>query len=304
MNEYLIKKLPKQFTRNALDLCGAAGEKWLGELPRIIQELSKSWSLEVEPFYEILSYNFVAPCVAKDGEAVLKIAPPLNNPEIFNEARYLQLADGKGAVNLLRINETHRAILLERLTPGANLKEVYRTDDAKAVDIAIKTIGEILKKPPQHHSFHKLEDWFDDFFRNSEKTRFPSGFICKARGFYEELSSASENKFLLHGDLHHENVLSATRESFLAIDPKGIVGDIGYEIAVFLNNHFWWLASERNLRDKLSDAIRKFSEAFAVESVVLRKWAFAQMVLSVWWTFEGNGRNWKSNLALSEIWDV
>ncbi len=300
----LTENTPSRFAQNTLDLCGKLGEQWLNDLPQIIKELAENWSLEVEKPFQNLSYNFVAPCTYKGGGAVLKVAPPLNNPEISGEARFLQMADGKGAVKFLKLDETHRSILLERLTPGANLKEVFRKDSGKAVGIAVKIMRVILREPPQNSAFRPLKDWFNNFFVKAGKTNFPSEFQSKTREFYEELSSASKRKFLIHGDLHHENILSATREPFLAIDPKGIIGDIGYEIGVFLNNHLWWLASEPNLGEKLNDAVRQFSEAFAIESQDLRRWAYAQMVLSAWWTFEENGKNWKNDLALAEIWEV
>ena len=303
MNEYFISNLPKRFTRNALNLCGETGGQWLKDLPQIIAELSKIWSLIVERPLPNLSYSFVAPCHSKNGAAVLKIAPPLNNPEIYNEARFLQMANGKGAIKLLKTDENRRAILLERLSPGANLKKVCRADESESVAIAIKVMREILRVPPENSAFRRLDDWFDGF-ENAANTKFPDEFISKASGFYDELSSASKRKFLIHGDLHHENILSARREPFLAIDPKGIIGDIGYEIAVFLNNHLWWLASEPNLKEKLNDAVRQFSEAFEIEPRDLRKWAFAQIVLSAWWTFEENGENWKNDLELAEIWGV
>jgi hypothetical protein len=71
-----------------------------------------------------------------------------------------------------------------------------------------------------------------------------------------------------------------------------------------LNNHHWWLKSEPNLQEKLDDAVQRFSEGLAVESNDLRKWAYAQMVLSAWWSFEENGENWQSDLDLAEIWEV
>jgi hypothetical protein len=40
------------------------------------------------------------------------------------------------------------------------------------------------------------------------------------------------------------------REPFLAIDPKGIVGDIGFEISVFLNNPRGWLLSNPDRKRK------------------------------------------------------
>ncbi len=305
MSENFISNLPKRFARNTLDLCGEAGRQWLNNLPRIIGELEKNWSLKAEKSFRNLSYNYVAPCVCADGgEAVLKIALPLDNPEIFNEARFLQMANGKGTVKLLKIDETRRAILLERLLPGKNLKEIYPGDESKAVETAVKTLREIIREPPADCAFGRLKNWFDDFFEKAPKTNFPSEFTNKAREFFKELNSAPKQTFLIHGDFHHENILSASREPFLAIDPKGIVGDIGYEISVFLNNHLWWLANEQNLRDKLNDAVQQFSEAFIIEPRDLRRWAFAQIVLSEWWMFDENEENWENELALAEIWEV
>lgn len=304
MKENFTSQLPEQFAQNTLDLCGEKGKLWLNDLPRIVNEIEKNWSLKVEKPFQNLSYNYVAPCVSLDGEkAVLKIALPLDKPEIFNEARFLEIADGKGAVKFLKLDENNRAILLERLTPGANLKEIFRGNELKAVEIVAKLMRQIVKKPPPNSIFIRLEDWFKGF-EKAEKTDFPKRFIYKARDFYKELSFDSKQKFLLHGDLHHENILSATREEFLAIDPKGVVGEIGYEIAVFLNNHLWWLAVEPNVRKTLNDAVNEFSKTFEIEPKNLRKWAFAQIVLSAWWTFEDNGKNWESELAFAEIWEV
>lgn len=301
MSENFTSKLPERFTKNTLDVCGELGKKWLDDLPQTIGELSERWLLSVKKPFPNLSYNFVAPCVCEDGsEAVLKIALPLNNPEIFNEASFLQLSDGKAAVKLLNSDINRRAILLERLTPGKHLKEVFCREEAKTVEIAINVMRRILKKPPPNPDFLRLEDWFNSFFKKSPKTNFPLEFFRKTRGIFEELSGAP--KFLIHGDLHHENILSAERKPFLIIDPKGIIGNVGYEIAVFLNNHLWWLNGQPNLKEKLEVVSGKFSEAFEIKPEDLRKWTFCQMVLSAWWTFEDNGENWQRELAFAEIW--
>lgn len=305
MSKNFIDGLPEKFVRNTLDLCGEWGKQWLNDLPEVIREIEKSWSLKTEKAFENMSYNYVAPCICADGsKAVIKIALPLNNLEIFNEAKFLRLSNGNGSVKLLRSDENRRAILLEKLTPGANLKEICRKDEAEAIEIAIPVMRKLLKEPPVNYNFLRLEDWYNNFFEKADETNFPSEVLNKARKYFIELSSASKQKFLIHGDFHHENVLSATREAFLAIDPKGIIGDIGYEIAVFLNNHLWWLACEANLKEKLNDALRHFSEAFEIETLDLRKWAFAQIVLSAWWTFDENGENWETELAFAEFWEV
>ena len=109
---------------------------------------------------------------------------------------------------------------------------------------------------------------------------------------------------LLHGDLHHENILSARRGPFLAIDPKGITGNFGYEMSAFLINHHRWMESDPDVKEKLGAAIDRFAGAFKMPPETIRKWTFAQSVLSAWWTFEENSENWKRELELAEIWDV
>ncbi len=304
MNKNFISNLPQRFVQNTLDLCGEVGERWLNDLPRIIEEIAGNWLLDVNKPFENLSYNYVAPCVCNDGgEAVLKIALPLNNSEIFNEASFLQIADGECAVKFLNFDGKRRAMLLEKLTPGANLKEICGKDDAKAVEIVIRVLRGLLKKPPRNSNFRRLEDWFQGL-KEADNTKFDNRFATKAYRIFEESSFTSKRKYLIHGDLHHENILSAQREPFLAIDPKGVIGDIGYEIAVFLNNHVIWLSAEENLQEKLDDAVQRFSEAFEIKPQDLKNWAFAQMVLSAWWTFDENGENWQNDLTLAEIWEV
>lgn len=294
--------LPEKFIQTMTEAHGAKGAEWLAELPEIIAEIEGKWSLKVGKPFQNLSYHFVAPCVCADrSEAVLKIGFPEENSPVLGEAEMLKLYNGSGAVKFLRIDEKHLALLLEKLNPGKHLKNVFQFDEAKSVVIAIEVLRKIRRKPPEKHNFIKLEDWFKGF-EKALNTNFPAQAVGKARKFYEELSTGES--FLIHGDFHHENILSATREPFLAIDPKGVVGQIGYEISVFLNNHAWWLEDDVRLREKLDDAVLKFSEAFEIEPQTLRKWAYAQDVLSAWWTFEENSENWKPDLVPAVVWKV
>ena len=41
---------------------------------------------------------------------------------------------------------------------------------------------------------------------------------------------------MLHGDLHHGNVLDFGERGWLAIDPKHVVGDRGFDFAVLFTN--------------------------------------------------------------------
>jgi streptomycin 6-kinase len=304
MNRAIWADLPQKFTEVIRGAFRAEGARWIDALPTLLAEIEREWSLEIGKPFPNLSYHYVAPCVFKNGgEAVIKIGFPGEKTTTLNEIKMLRLLDGKGICRLFAFDEKRSALLLEKLAPGENLKTICRKNDARAVEIAIRVMRKFWREPPENHGFPFLEDWFRDF-QKAEKINFAPAYIEKAQKYFAELNAAIAPKKLLHGDFHHENILSSEREKFLAIDPKGIVGDIGYDLSVFLINHANWLKNEPNLPEKLNFAIRAFSEAFQIKPESLRKWIFAHSVLSAWWTFEESSENWERELAFTEIWEV
>ena len=304
MGQDFIAKLPRRFSEVILGAFRDEGRRWLENLLQIVAEIEQHWSLKINALFPNLSYHFVAPGTFDDGsEAVVKIGFPGEAHNILNERDILAYLDGKSVNRLLDFDEKHCAFLLEKLIPGENLKTVCGADDQKAVAIAIETMRAFWQKPPEVRDFPPLEAWFDGLKR-AASTAFDPKYAAQALRFFEELNSSSAEKMLLHGDFHHENILSAQRAAFLAIDPKGIVGHRAYDIAVFLINHAGWLKTAPDRRRKLTGAIEMFSDAFEIEPYDLRRWVFAQSVLSAWWTFEENCENWKSELELTKIWEV
>ena len=304
MSRNFVENLPRKFTEVILGAFRAEGRRWLESLPQIIGEIEENWSVKIDekPFPN-LSYHYVAPCICADkSRAVVKIGFPGEAANILNEVKTLKYMNGS-LVKLLRFDEKRFAMLLEKLVPGENLKTACKDNDSKAVEIAIETMSKFWRKPPENHDFPMLEKWFDGL-KEAERINFAPEYTKKALAFFEALNSPADSKVLLHGDFHHENILSAEREPFLAIDPKGIVGNIGYDLTVFLINHAHWLAGKPDFQNRLDNAVGKFSEAFQIEPPDLRKWTFAHSVLSAWWTFEENCENWKRELAFTEIWKV
>jgi len=284
---------------------GEKGRQWLARLPEIVAQVAGEWSLKVGKPFANLSYHYVAECICEDGsQAVLKIGFPGESLEFSNEVKALQLYNGAGAVRLFRFSESSCAMLLEKLTPGESLGEMCLKDDAGAVRIATGILKKIVRKAPAvDGGFHLLENWIGGF-RKAENTEFPAGAIGKARDYFSKLTGDGQQKFLLHGDFHHENILSAAREPFLVIDPKGLIGWTGYDIGVFLNNHRNWLAGRPDLTKKLDGAVAQFAETFEIPERSLKEWAFIQMVLSAWWTFEENAKSWPDELSKAEEWRV
>lgn len=304
MKQNYSANLPTRFIQNIVGLHAENGRQWLDTLPDVITEIAGKWSLVVEKPFPNLSYNFVASCKRVDGtKAVLKIGYPEENSINISEARVLKFLEGNGAVKLLNSDKNFCALLLERLMPGENLTGICRRDDAAATAIAINVMKIFWREPPAGSAFPNLEKWTESL-RVAEKTKVPQRAIKKAQKYFGELIASSKQNFLLHGDLHHENILSAEREPFLVIDPKGIIGDIGYEISVFLNNPRGWILNHPNRESVLRKRIEMFSQSFEVEPESLRKWAYAEAVLSAWWTIEDNGDGWEKWLAYAEIWET
>jgi streptomycin 6-kinase len=89
----------------------------------------------------------------------------------------------------------------------------------------------------------------------------------------------------LHGDLHHYNILFDTDRSWLAIDPKGVIGEIEYEIGASLRNPYQkpeLFTSAAIVRSRL----KRYENNLKLDFHRASKWAFAQAVLSAIWMVE------------------
>lgn len=304
MNKNHIGDLPAKFTRNISNLHGAEGEKWLADLPRITEEVCGRWSLRIKRVFPNLSFNFVAACANGRGEQfVLKIGVPEEDAPVIYEKRALEAFGGNGAVKLINFDAELTAMLIEKAVEGATLSEVCGEDFGKAVEIAVDVMRKLPRQPPNKSDFINLESWIDGLNR-AANVGFEPEKVCQAQKFFGELCKPFENKILLHGDIHFDNILSAKREPFLLIDPKGIVGEIGYEIAVFLNDLAGWTSHLVNQKEVLNSAIESFSRAFSVGAEDLRKWSYSFAVLSAWWMLEDFGVNRKEDVLRAEIWEV
>jgi streptomycin 6-kinase len=299
------KNLPEELVTHVTAMCGPRGEAWFEDLPLVIEELENKWNISVgEPFPGI-EYNYVAKAIGSDGsQSVLKIAPPFETVEIFGEAKFLETLSGEGAIQLIDVDRDRQAILLERALPGVALHEDFSSSPVDCIQPAISVLKRILQKPPADITdTPTLEGWFANFERFRE-TDFPKKLGEKALDTYKKLSQSSGEASYIHGDYHPGNVVTATREPYLAIDPKGIVGHVGYDIAVFLINLERWQKQNPELETLLANAVDAFADAFALTGTEVREWVFAHMVIGAWWNFEDMPELYDPEVAMPLIWHL
>ncbi len=301
--------VPEGFARTQISLRGEAGLAWLNRLPALTDEISHRWSLEVGSPFTDLSYNWVAPALREDGApAVLKLSFP-GDREFRTEAAALTAFDGRGICRLLELDLPRGAMLLERLQPGRPLTTIE--DDEEATALAAGVIENLRRPAPPDHEFPAVSEWARGFERL--RRRFdggagpmPEDLVGQAETLFAELLASEGEKLLLHGDLHHENILSAGRGPWLAIDPKGIVGEAAYETAALLHNPVEALNTPdpRGLLERRLDVL---SGELGLDRARIRAWGLAQAVLAAYWSLEDGGRVWDEALAfarlLAEIWD-
>ena len=298
--------LPERFRQTVISTWGETGRQWLHDLPVLLEDCAGRWALTLASPFPNLTFNYAVPAIRADGtEAVLKVGVP--NKELRSEAAALRAFDGRGSVRLLEADSEAGVLLLERLRPGAVLTTLAdESHDGAATVIAAEVMRGLWRPVPPGHDFPTVADWGQGFARL--RARFgggtgplPRAQVEEAKALFAELLASSAAPVLLHGDLHHDNILSAERQPWLAIDPKGVVGEPAYEVGALLRNLWPDRHRHHNSGRLLERRAHQLAEALELDPERVRGWAVAQAVLSAVWSVEDGDDGWASALAGAEM---
>jgi len=278
--------MDSHFEQNALSW-GTGGAAWLKRLPKMIAEYEDHWGFKAqEPFK--LNYNYVAPVELIDGtQAVIKIGYP-EDREFQSEITALQTFNGKGACRLLQVDQPNAVMLLERITPGTALGSIE--DDDEATRILANVMKQLSKPLPETHNFITIDEWAAALpkYKAEHGTDgiLPAHLVEKASELFTYLIATSRPPMLLHGDLHHHNVLLSNERRWVAIDPKGVSAEPAYEVAAMIRNPYDKLKNVADLEPLLQRRIAILSERLGFEATRIRDWGFVQCMLSAVWSTE------------------
>lgn len=293
--------LPTDFTQRMIDVYEDDGAKWLAQLPDLIARCERRWGLRAAPPFP-LSYNYVAPATRANGTAVvLKLGVP--GSVIETEIAALRHYAGHGAVQLLAADDAWGAMVIERLVPGTMLAQVE--DDEQATVIAAGVMQQLWRPLDPGHPFPTVVEWAQGL----EELRtqfdggtgpFPTRLVEMAETLFRNLLQSQAAPVLLHGDLHHYNILQAERQPWLAIDPQGVVGEPAYEMGALLRNPTPQIATMPNLPQIQARRADLLADALGFDRQRIIGWGMAQAVLAAWWGFEDHGKLWDEDLAVAE----
>jgi len=271
---------------------GPAGAAWLDALPALLDECAQRWSLVLgEPFP--LSYNYVVAATQRGAPVVLKLGVP--NLELRSEIAAMQHFAGEGAARVLDADAARGLLLLERVFPGDVLATLCPKHDDDATRVAAEVMQRVWRPLTAEQAVHfpTLERWtrgIDELAASGHPAFLPD-MVQQAVALRRALLDSAPEAVLLHGDLHHFNILRAERDDsgWLLIDPKGIVGERAYDCGPLLMNPTGWMRCSSDPSAQLNRRIALLCDALALDPARVRGWAFVHCVLSAWWSAEEDG---------------
>lgn len=293
--------LPDSLVQNRSSM-GADSAAYLERLPDLVASCRERWQLQLEPPFPRLSYNYAAPATLPDGtRAVLKVCVP--DRDFRAEAHALQLFAGEGATRLLAQDSADGVLLLERLDPGVPIIDLEADDEA--TEIALSTMRRLWRPLPSSHLFPSLADWFKGFERHRAyyggSGPLPAGLLDRTEVLVHDLLDSSPPPVLLHGDLNYGNVLSAQRDGWLAIDPKGVTGDPIFDTAILLHDPVDRILVAPSPQRFLARRVDQIIEQSGFPRERVLGWGMAYAVLSAVWSAEDHGGGWEGAITCAEV---
>jgi streptomycin 6-kinase len=255
---------------------------WVDRLPALARDLLDKWDLTVDGALMNGYCSLVVPVLTADGQrAVLKLHTDADADESDFEHLALQHWHGNGTVLLLRADPRRRAMLLERLHP----RDLSTIGDLESCEVVAGLYGRIhVPALPQLRTITSyVERWTADLEALPRDAPIPRRLreqcVSLARDLVVDPASVG---VIIHGDLHHHNVLAADREPWLVIDPKPMSGDPHYEPAPMLWNR-WDEIVAGNARENLRRRFHTLVDAAGLDEDRARDWVVVRMVHNMSW---------------------
>lgn len=267
------------FQSNIISIYGEKGKAWLNELPQLVAATSSK--LDLRDLIEVanLTYNYVLSGFQGYNPIILKLG--LDHEALTREAFALRCFAGYGVVKVLA--EDDGMLLLERAVPGTSLKSYFPDREQESIEIVCGVMKKLHQANiPTAQNFPHIKDWLMALDRDWS---IPDVYLKKARKLRDQLLKTAEPDVLLHGDLHHDNILKNGHD-WAVIDPKGVIGEPAYEVAAFIRNPMQELLYQADAPTVIHNRVTHFVKIMELPSQRILDWCFVQAVLAWAWALE------------------
>ncbi|HEY1487270.1 MAG TPA: aminoglycoside phosphotransferase family protein [Micromonosporaceae bacterium] len=278
--------VPPEFAARHIARAGEAGRYWIDALPALADRYLRDWDLRPDGAPMHGYAGLVLPVVRADGQpAALKL--PIISDEHRGEAAALRTWDGDGAVRLLDDDPETWVLLLERLDGRRDLRSM--PDDREALAVICGLLRR-LHAHPAPAGIPRLADVAAGLVAHAPD-RAAAASPEHARRMLAWAAVTAEvatepGDRLLHWDLHYENALSATREPWLAIDPKPLVGDPGFDLWPALSNRWGDAVATGDVRRAVRRRFDLMVDELGLDRDRAIAWTRARMLQNAIWNAE------------------
>ena len=202
-----------------------------------------------------------------------------NERELRREVEALGLL-GPASVHLLALEG--RDLILERITPGTALP--VEPDEVATTMIAQALLSLWVPAPPQC-GLPSIAEECQPLYEEKATALLPTGLVAEARDRLEDLLATELERAVLHGDLHHGNLLNSEVRGWVAIDPHGLLGERGYDVGPLLLNPW-----NHNPAMLVGPRLDRLSDHLSLPRDRLASWGLVRAVLAAVWTAQDHGR--------------
>lgn len=283
------------FTANIISV-HINGKEWLDKLPKLLKKLCADWDLVLLSPFERLTYSYVVRVQHQGQNFVLKCTPPC---ERTNREMDWYLSGIKGAPLLLNSSKENGALLLELLDPGSSAKELVRSNqDDEATRAIAFAIQNLETSDPWKGSFPHIRD----FDRNLSKLKphVESILVDKAHDLLKDLCKDKTKDCLLHGDIHHDNVLKSG-DTWKVIDPHGYVGPKAFETGAMVRNPYDCFPDDKSLDTILNRRLDLMAEVLSYPRDEIQAWSFLYTMIATAWGLEDHGEVPEKHLEILRL---
>ncbi|MFI0739650.1 aminoglycoside phosphotransferase family protein [Streptomyces sp. NPDC021100] len=281
--------IPEAFAQSTAGREGDAGRAWLDRLPGIVEELLGRWRCVRDGSVVHGQVGVVVPVRRAGGApAVLKVSFP--HPGNVHEPDAFAVWAGRGAVRLLERDDARFAMLLERAGTGS-LAEVPDADEAMAAAGRLARRLAVPAPPGLPRLCERAGVWEAELRADAARGTLPDAVFDAALATVRELVPDQPDT-LVHGDLHAANVLRGEREPWLAIDPKGFVGDPAYDAFTLLRSRAADLLTAPDLDAALLRRLAVFAEAAELDRERTVRWTQLRCVQAALWGRDHGDPEW------------
>lgn len=255
-----------------------------------IEVYSRKWNLEILQLVDYFSVNCIFICRSKQyGEAILKIGSP--STEVLTEYNTLCEYNGRHFCKVFEADIENGIILEELIKPGIRLRE------EKSLENRLLTFSNLFNglhiEPAKANIYPTYFDWVSRitaFMKDQTEHKQLYFYMVKAKDICESLCKVYAKKVLLHGDLHHDNILLGNDKNYKIIDPKGVIGDPIFDIPRFILNEFYGVDEIpfKEYRKHIEKITNYFEKSLNVPIDVINKLIFIETTMANCWNVESS----------------